>query len=167
MEKQCGVNRLLPMKRHSLNLPALALSLLFTVWFSSGNLHGQDGKGLTPKQLVGSFYALCKEGRAAEALKKALSASSTLKPEDGNKVAAAFAEMIQGMGSFLDYEITRETQITKRTVVIRCMAHFQKQPFMSEFTFYNPGENDWRMIHLRYDANVATMFASDLAGKAP
>ena len=48
-----------------------------------------------------------------------------------------------------------------RTVVIRCSAHFERQPFVNEFTFYDAGAG-WRLVHLRYDANLATMFTEDL-----
>ena len=29
---------------------------------------------------------------------------------------------------------------------------------MNEFTFYNSGDDFWRLINLRYDANLVTMF---------
>jgi len=119
-----------------------------------------------PKAQIDAFYTLCKQGKSAEALEKALSNSETVKPEDSKRVAEAFAQMVAGMGSFIDYEITRETKITKRTVVLRCVAHFGNQPFVNEFTYYDPGSNGWRLIHLRYDANPATMFQRDLAEDA-
>lgn len=153
------------MKNLTSKIIALSLAIASLAIISPTATHAQDAKGLSPQEQVKEFYALCKEGRSADALKKALSVSGSVKPQDSDKVALAFSNMVRGMGDFLDYEITQEFNLTKRTVVIRCTVHYKEQPFVNEFTYYNPGNNDWRMIHLRYDANIATMFAREIAAK--
>jgi len=153
------------MKTLTENIVKILLCLGIFFLLPATNTEAQDGKNLSPKQQIDEFYALCKQDRSADALKKALSVSEMVKPEDSEKVAAAFANMVKGMGEFLDFEIIREFSITKRTVVIRCVAHYTRQPFVNEFTYYNPEAGGWRMVHLRYDANPATMFTAELAGK--
>ncbi len=153
------------MKSFISGIPAFALVATFAATFFAPALQAQGVKNLTPEQQVEQFYALCKEGRAADALVQVLATSGTAKPEDSKKVADAFASRVNGMGMLLDFQIARNTVITKRVMVMRCVGHFKQQPFVTEFTFYNSGDNEWHVIHLRYDANPATMFAPDLAGK--
>jgi|GEM_PF-4298556 len=119
-------------------------------------------QGPNPQKQVEDFYKLCEQGKANEALEAALSTSETVKEADAKRVAAAFGQMVGTMGDFLDYEIVNEVAVTKRVTVLRCVAHFDKQPFVNEFTFFNPGDG-WRIVHLRYDANPATMFQPDIA----
>ncbi len=150
------------MKTHKLSLFLSAVALAAFALISPTSSFAQDGGG-DPKTQVADFYTLCKQGKASEALEKALANSEMVKPEDSKRVAEAFAQMVSTMGSFIDYEITREANVTKRSVVLRCVAHYANQPFVNEFTFYDPGSNGWRLVHLRYDANPATMFQRDLA----
>ncbi len=147
-------------------MKSFTLSIVTFALVVTSLTQAQEEKKLSPEQQVDRFYALCKEGRAADALEQVLAASGTVKPEDSKKVAEAFANRVLGMGEFLDFEITRLTNITKRVIVIRCVGHFKQQPFVNEFTFYNSGSNDWHIVHLRYDANPATMFGPDLAETA-
>ena len=158
-------NKLLLMKNLTSKILALSFGIVSLAIISPTQTQAQAAKGLSPQEQVKEFYAICKEGRAADALKKALSVSGSVKPEDSAKVAEAFSNMVKGMGNFLDYEITQEFNLTQRTVIIRCTAHYKQQPFVNEFTYYNPGNNDWRMVHLRYDANLATMFAREIETK--
>ncbi|MCB1229663.1 MAG: hypothetical protein KDN19_05325 [Verrucomicrobiae bacterium] len=117
---------------------------------------------LSPKQQITGFYAMCKQGRGGEGLREMLSSNPVVKAEDVQKVADAFAQMISQMGAFIDFKIVKETEISERTLVLRSVAHFERQPFVNEFTFYDPGSGDWRLVHLRYDANLATMFQDEI-----
>ncbi|MCB1077439.1 MAG: hypothetical protein KDM64_06380 [Verrucomicrobiae bacterium] len=121
---------------------------------------------LTPKQQVTGFYALCKQGKAGDALGEILNTNPNVKSEDVAKVSQAFSQMTETMGAFLDYKIIRETALSDRVQVIRCVAHFEKQPFVNEFTFYDAGNGEWRYLHLKYDANPATMFQEDIRAAA-
>lgn len=115
-----------------------------------------------PEAQVSAFYAKCKEGKAAEGLEAILSTNPVVKAEDVKRVAEAFSAMVATMGAFVDFEIVRGSPVGKRTTVLRCVAHFERQPFVNEFTFYDPGTGGWRLVHLRYDANLATMFQEDV-----
>lgn len=117
---------------------------------------------LSPKQQITGFYAMCKQGRGGEGLREMLSSNPVVKPEDVQQVADAFAQMISQMGGFIDFKIVREIEVSNRSLVVRSVAHFERQPFVNEFTFYDPGSGDWRLVHLRYDANLATMFQEDV-----
>lgn len=117
---------------------------------------------LSPKQQITGFYAMCKQGRGGEGLTEMLSTNPVVKPDDVQKVAGAFSQLIEQMGAFVDFKVVKETEISERTQVVRCVAHFDRQPFVNEFTFYDPGSGDWRLVHLRYDANLATMFQEDV-----
>ena len=150
------------MKNLSKNKLALGIFLASFALISTVPATAQDTKESSPKQQLRDFYALCKQGKPADGLIAALSKSKSIKPADAQRVADAFAQMVKGMGTLVGFEIIKETPVSKRLVVLRCVAHFAEQPFVNEFTFYNPGGNEWRMIHLRYDANIATMFAPEL-----
>ena len=115
-----------------------------------------------PESQISAFYAKCREDKAAEGLEAILSTNPVVKAEDVKRVAEAFSGMVATMGKFVDYEIIRGSNVGKRTQVLRCVAHFERQPFVNEFTFYDPGEGGWRLVHLRYDANLATMFQEDV-----
>jgi len=115
---------------------------------------------------VTAFYAKCKQGAAGEGLREILETNPVVKEDDVKRVADAFSEMVQTMGQFVDFAIVKETVVSERTQVLRCLAHFERQPFVNEFTFYDPGNGEWRLVHLRYDANLATMFQEDLRGAA-
>jgi len=150
---------------------AIAATFVISPVFAQdkGTVAPPPAKALSPKQQIVGFYALCKEGRAAEGLQEMLSSNPVVQPANVAQVANAFGQLVSQMGAFVDYELTRETQISKRTLVIRCVSHFERQPFVNEFTFYDPGSGDWRLVHLRYDANLASMFLEDLnaAKQAP
>ncbi len=122
-------------------------------------------KAQTPKQQVTSFYAMCKQERAAEGLQEMLSSNPVVQGTEVTKVAQGFGQLVSQMGKFVDFEIAKEIQISKRTLIVRCISHFERQPFTNEFTFYDPGNGDWRLVHLRYDANLASMFLDDLKAK--
>lgn len=122
----------------------------------------RSGPSLSPKQQVTGFYAMCKQGKGGEGLREMLSTNPVVQAGDVQRVADAFAQMISQMGGFVDFKIAKETELSERTLVLRCVAHFERQPFVNEFTFYDPGSGDWRLVHLRYDANLATMFQEDL-----
>lgn len=117
---------------------------------------------LSPKQQVTGFYAMCKQDRGGEGLKEMLLSNPVVQESDVTQVATAFSQRITEMGGFVDFKIVREQSITERVIVVRCVAHFERQPFTNEFTFYDPGAGEWRLVHLRYDANLATMFQEDL-----
>ena len=153
------------MKKFTSSILTLIIAIASISLVTTQSLQAQNGKKISPEEQIANFYALCKEGRAADAMVKALSTSEKIKPEDSKKVADAFAKLVSGMGKLVDYEIIRMTNITKRVVVIRCAGHYSEQPFVNEFTFYNPGNNDWRVMHMRYDGNPATMFGIDIAAK--
>lgn len=121
----------------------------------------QPAANLSPKQQITGFYATCKNGEGGKGLREMLSTNPVVKPGDVDRVAQAFEGMLTQMGKFLDFNINREKLISDRTVIIRCVAHFERQPFVNEFTFYDAGDS-WRLVHLRYDANLATMFADEL-----
>ena len=121
---------------------------------------------LTPKQQITSFYSTCKQGRGGEGLMEMLSGNPVVKKEDVQRVADAFQQMIAEMGAFVDFGISKETKVSDRVQVVRCVAHFERQPFINEFTFYDPGAGQWRLVHLRYDANLATMFGDEMRGAA-
>jgi hypothetical protein len=116
----------------------------------------------TPQQQVMAFYAMCKQDLAGQGLNEILSGNPVVKPEDVKRVADGFSQLTSQMGKFIDFKTVRETAVTERTQVLRCVAHFDRQPFVNEFTFYDPGNGDWRLVHLRYDGNLATMFQEDL-----
>ena len=117
---------------------------------------------LTPKQQITSFYAMCKQDRGGEGLQEMLSSNPVVQENDVQRVATAFAELIKQMGGFIDFKIIKEAKLSDRAQVVRCIAHFERQPFVNEFTFYDPGSGEWRLVHLRYDANLATMFQEDV-----
>ena len=117
---------------------------------------------LSPKQQVTGFYAMCKQNRAGEGLKEMLLSNPVVQESDVQQVTDAFSQRIAGMGGFVDFKIVKELSITERVLIVRCIAHFERQPFTNEFTFYDPGAGEWRLVHLRYDANLATMFQEDL-----
>lgn len=144
-----------PLRPPGLLLAAATLLLL-------GSAPALQAQGPSPQQQIEDFYTLCKQGKSGEALEAALSSSATVKEEDAKRVADSFEKIVSTMGEFVDYEIIREINPTKRVTVLRCAVHFENQPFLNEFTFYNPGDG-WRVIHLRYDANPATMFQRELA----
>ncbi len=121
------------------------------------------GGSLMPKQQITGFYGLCKSGKSGEGIRELLSSNPALKPEDLDAVSKQFETMISAMGTFLDFEITKETSPTIRVAILSCIAHFQTQPFLQEFTFYDAGGGDWRLLHVRYDANIATMFSDSKA----
>jgi hypothetical protein len=123
---------------------------------------GAPGVMLTPKQQITGFYAMCKQNRGGEGLQEILSTNPVVQSSDIQRVAQSFEEMIVKMGGFLDFEILKETRLSERVVVVRCVAHFEKQPFINEFTFFDAGAGDWRLVYLKYDANLATMFIEDL-----
>lgn len=125
-------------------------------------VRGAIGTAADPESQVSAFYAKCKEGKAAEGLEAILSTNPVVKAEDVKRVAEAFSGMVATMGAFVDFEIVRGSSVGKRTQVLRCVAHFERQPFVNEFTFYDPGTGGWRLVHLRYDANLATMFQEDV-----
>ena len=129
--------------------------------FIAGASAQQAAAKLSPKQQITGFYAACKNGEGGKGLREMLSANPVVKPDDVNRVAAAFEQLLSQMGGFLDFNILREKQISDRTVIVRCAAHFERQPFMNEFTFYDAGKG-WLLVHLRYDANLATMFGEDM-----
>ncbi|NNE92852.1 MAG: hypothetical protein HKN23_14505 [Verrucomicrobiales bacterium] len=146
-----------------------AVAVVFPLTQSPAQDKGKGGakapapaKALSPKQQIVGFYAKCKDGRSAEALKEILMGNPDVQELNANQVATAFGQLVSQMGGFIDFDIARETEVSKRTIVIRCVAHFEKQPFVNEFTFYDPGSDDWRVIHVRYDKNMATMFSEDL-----
>lgn len=118
---------------------------------------------LMPKQQITGFYGLCKSGKSGEGIRELLSSNPALKPEDLDAVSKQFETMISAMGTFLDFEIIKETTPTDRVAILSCVAHFQTQPFLQEFTFYDTGGGDWRLLHVRYDANIATMFSDSKA----
>ena len=144
---------------YSLTLSILATAVAF----------GQDAappkKAETPKQQVNGFYAKCADNRAAEGLSDMLASNPVVQGNDVTRVAQAFGQLVSQMGKYVDYELVKETKVSERTVVIRCVSHFERQPFTNEFTFYDPGKGDWRLVHLKYDANLASMFLDDLADK--
>lgn len=141
----------------------LALSTMTALAQETPPVSAAPAKALSPKQQITGFYALCKDNRAAEGLEEMLSSNPVVQGNDVTRVAQAFGQLVSQMGPFVDFEFNKETQISKRTVVIRCIAHFERQPFTNEYTFYDPGNGDWRLVHLRYDANLASMFLEDLA----
>jgi hypothetical protein len=120
-----------------------------------------------PLQQITSFYAACKTGEAGKGLQELLLGNPVTQEADAQRVANAFSQLIGQMGGFVDFEVIKETAISKRSQVVRCVAHLERQPFVNEFTFYDPGNGDWRLVHLRYDANLATMFQDEVrsAGK--
>lgn len=126
---------------------------------------GEPHESLTPKQQITGFYAMCKQNRGGEGLQEMLSTNPVVQSTDIQRVAQVFEEMIVKMGEFRDFKILKETPLSDRIVVVRCVAHFEKQPFINEFTFYNSSAQDWRLVYLKYDANLATMFVQDLMGK--
>jgi len=109
-------------------------------------------------QQVVSFYATVNEGYGAEGMREMLSTNPVVQPADTERVANAFAGLMAQMGRYLDFEILLEREISSRVRVMKTVANFEKQPFVNEFTFYDPGNGEWRLVHLRYDSNVATMF---------
>lgn len=119
-----------------------------------------------PLQQITSFYAACKTGEAGKGLQDLLLGNPVTQEADALRVANAFSQLIGQMGGFVDFEIIKESTISKRTQVVRCVAHLERQPFVNEFTFYDPGNGDWRLVHLRYDANLATMFQEDVRASA-
>ena len=121
---------------------------------------------LSPKQQITGFYSTCKNGEGGKGLLELLSANPTVNNQDAQQVAQAFDQLLTQLGKFLDFNFMKETQISDRTVIIRCAAHFEQQPFVNEFTFYDGG-NGWRLVHLRYDKNLATMFEEDLKEPGP
>lgn len=138
----------------------LALVAASLLTFSTAQAQ-QAGANLSPKQQITGFYATCKNGEGGKGLRELLSTNPAVKPADVDQVARGFEGLLSQMGKFLDFNISREKVISDRTVVIRCIAHFERQPFVNEFTFYDSGDK-WRLVHLRYDANLATMFADEL-----
>ncbi len=116
------------------------------------------GPKLSPEQQVTAFYAACKANAVGSGLEEMLKANPFVKEEDLSQIKAGFERLVIPMGAFIDFEILKKDEISKRTVNVRCVAHFQKQPFVNEFMFYDPGNGEWRLVHLRYDSNVATMF---------
>jgi len=121
----------------------------------------QGSSNLSPKQQITGFYATCKNGEGGKGLRELLSTNPVVKAGDVDRVAQSFEGLLNQMGKFLDFNISREKLISDRTVIIRCVAHFERQPFVNEFTFYDSGDQ-WRLVHLRYDANLATMFSDEL-----
>jgi len=119
-----------------------------------------------PLQQITSFYAACKTGEAGKGLQDLLLGNPVTQEADALRVANAFSQLIGQMGGFVHFEIIKESTISKRTQVVRCVAHLERQPFVNEFTFYDPGNGDWRLVHLRYDANLATMFQEDVRASA-
>lgn len=142
---------------------SLFLTLLVTGITSAAvaQQNPEAAPNLSPKQQINGFYATCKSGAAGTGLREMLSANPHVKPEDIDGLAAAFEQLLDQMGGFIDFEVIREKEITDRIVVISCAAHFERQPFMNEFTFYDPGKGSWRLVHLRYDKNLATMFSDE------
>jgi len=120
------------------------------------------GAKIDPEQQVAGFYRKCAQGAAGDGLRDLLKTNPVVKEDDVKRVSDAFSEMVKTMGAFVDFELIRGRNFGKRTQVLRCVAHFERQPFVNEFTFYDPGDGDWRLVHLRYDANLATMFLEDL-----
>lgn len=148
--------------------PIRPLLLILMTAISAGTVVAQQNQtpsappqSLSPKQQITGFYATCKNGTGGNGLREMLSANPIVKAEDVNRVAAAFEQLLGQMGGFLDFDFLHENQISERVVVIRCAAHFERQPFVNEFTFYDPGKGNWRLIHLRYDANPASMFSEN------
>ena len=117
---------------------------------------------LSPKQQITGFYAMCKQNRGGEGLREMLSSNPVVQEGDVLRVADAFANLISQMGGFVDFQILREIEIAPRVQIVRCISNFERQPFVNEFTFYDPGDGEWRLVHLRYDANLATMFQEEV-----
>ena len=120
---------------------------------------------LSPKQQITGFYAMCKQNRGGEGLREMLSSNPVVQEGDVLRVADAFANLISQMGGFIDFQILREIEVSPRVQIVRCISNFERQPFVNEFTFYDPGDGEWRLVHLRYDANLATMFQEEARDK--
>lgn len=133
---------------------------------ADNDLVARPAPKLSPKQQITGFYAMCKQERGGEGLREMLSSNPVVQEGDVLRVADAFANLISQMGGFVDFKILRETEISPRIQIIRCISNFERQPFVNEFTFYDPGEGEWRLVHLRYDANLATMFQEELQDRA-
>lgn len=113
----------------------------------------------TPMQQVVGFYATVNGGYGAEGLRELLATNPVIQPADTERVANAFAGLMAKMGRYIDFEILEESEISSRVRIMKTVANFETQPFVNEFTFYDPGDGHWRLVHLRYDPNVATMFS--------
>ena len=142
-----------------------ALALLFLSHFAS--LNGQESAEpeapraiikQKPKAQVISFFAALNENNAVDGMVEMLLANPTTQRTDAQAVANTFVSRMAQMGQFIDFEILAEKSISDRVRVVKTVANFENQPFVIEFTFYDPASGHWRLAHLRYDWNFATMF---------
>lgn len=120
---------------------------------------------LSPREQIDAFYKSFADeraqpgtGKARQGLLNLLTSNPNLTPQGIEQIAVAIQRPLGTVGDYIDHEIQSEKDVTKRTQIVKVIAHFSNQPFMNEFTFYKTEDGYWRLVNLRYDANLATMF---------
>ncbi|MEM7009982.1 MAG: hypothetical protein AAF585_00740 [Verrucomicrobiota bacterium] len=120
-----------------------------------------ERKKIAPDKQIDNLYNSFKEGKGYQGLRDLLSSNPNLTEAGMNQIARAIQVPLNTVGNFVDYQVVKEDKPSERVQVVKVIAHHENQPFMNEFTFYDNGDGFWRLINLRYDANLVTMFEDE------